>query len=104
MVSDDGPALYAATRGLGVEGVVAKRVSSRYLAGRRSRAWLKVKHRSGGWFDLVGWRLPTGRDPVGGLVIADEGHPAGVAIAVLAAVDRAALRHVVERHGTSSAR
>ncbi|HYM23013.1 MAG TPA: hypothetical protein VEU08_07390, partial [Vicinamibacterales bacterium] len=32
-----------AVRALGLEGLVAKRVDSRYEAGRRSRAWIKVK-------------------------------------------------------------
>ena len=32
-----------AVRGLGLEGLVAKRTDSRYDSGRRSRAWIKVK-------------------------------------------------------------
>jgi len=41
----EGPALFAATVASGLEGVVAKRQSSRYLPGIRSREWLKVKRR-----------------------------------------------------------
>ena len=52
---DDGPALLDAARAQGLEGVVAKRLDSRYEPGKRTRSWLKVKvrHRQevvvGGW-------------------------------------------------------
>ena len=42
---DDGTALLDAARARGLEGVVAKRLDSRYEPGRRTRAWLKVKVR-----------------------------------------------------------
>ena len=61
----DGHGLLAATAGMGLEGVVAKRVTSRYWPGRRTPYWRKVKHRSYEWFDLLGWRAPKGRDPGG---------------------------------------
>jgi bifunctional non-homologous end joining protein LigD len=41
----DGAALFEATRAQGLEGLVAKRLDSIYLPGKRSRAWLKLKHR-----------------------------------------------------------
>jgi bifunctional non-homologous end joining protein LigD len=41
--SEDGVALYAAALAQGFEGVIAKRRDSRYEAGRRSNAWLKIK-------------------------------------------------------------
>jgi bifunctional non-homologous end joining protein LigD len=40
----EGAALLAATRELGVEGVVAKRLDCAYEPGRRSSAWVKVKN------------------------------------------------------------
>jgi bifunctional non-homologous end joining protein LigD len=40
----EGSALLAATRELGIEGVVAKRLDSSYEPGRRSSGWLKVKN------------------------------------------------------------
>jgi len=40
---DDGEALLENARRLGLEGVIAKRRSGRYLQGRRSDAWVKVK-------------------------------------------------------------
>ncbi|MBW3615092.1 MAG: non-homologous end-joining DNA ligase [Actinobacteria bacterium] len=60
-----GTAVLEASRSGGLEGVVAKRVSSLYLPGRRSRDWLKVKNTSrqevvvGGWLAGAGNR--TGR-------------------------------------------
>src|SRR6478672_6677595 len=58
----DGAAMVEASRRLGLEGIVAKRSSSRYTPGRRSREWLKVKHRNqqelvvGGWVEGQGSR------------------------------------------------
>jgi bifunctional non-homologous end joining protein LigD len=51
----DGAALLEATRGLGLEGVVAKRLDSVYEPGRRSRAWLKVKNHNSQEFVIGGW-------------------------------------------------
>jgi bifunctional non-homologous end joining protein LigD len=51
----DGAALLEATSGLGLEGVVAKRLDSVYEAGRRSRAWLKVKNQNSQEFVVGGW-------------------------------------------------
>jgi bifunctional non-homologous end joining protein LigD len=64
-VRADGEALYAAAAARGLEGVVAKRLDSRYQPGRRSRDWLKIKVRHtlccviGGWLPGEGSR--TGR-------------------------------------------
>ncbi|MEA2332211.1 MAG: bifunctional non-ous end joining protein LigD [Thermoleophilaceae bacterium] len=40
----EGSALLGATRELGIEGIVAKRLDSTYEPGRRSSAWLKIKN------------------------------------------------------------
>jgi bifunctional non-homologous end joining protein LigD len=61
----EGKALLQLTEERGLEGLVAKRLDSRYLLGRRSRAWLKVKNiRSqelviGGWLPGQGRRAGT---------------------------------------------
>jgi bifunctional non-homologous end joining protein LigD len=52
-----GTALLAATAEQGLEGVVAKRLRSAYLPGKRTRTWLKVKHYQRERF-LVGGYLP----------------------------------------------
>jgi bifunctional non-homologous end joining protein LigD len=58
----DGAALLAASRERGLEGIVAKRLDSRYEPGRRSGAWIKVKNVRrqevvvGGWLPGQGAR------------------------------------------------
>ncbi len=58
----DGPAMVRASREQGLEGVVAKRLDSGYEPGRRSGAWIKIKHRRradlvvGGWMPGEGGR------------------------------------------------
>jgi bifunctional non-homologous end joining protein LigD len=42
-VADEGKAFYAAAKEHGLEGVIAKRAASRYLPGRRSDDWRKIK-------------------------------------------------------------
>jgi bifunctional non-homologous end joining protein LigD len=57
-----GAALLQATATAGLEGVVAKRLDSRYTPGARSGAWLKIKHTRrqelviGGWLPGAGKR------------------------------------------------
>ncbi len=53
--TDDGDALLAAVTAQGMEGVVAKRLDSTYLSGRRSPAWVKVKQRPHQEFVVGGW-------------------------------------------------
>jgi bifunctional non-homologous end joining protein LigD len=58
----EGSALLAATRELGIEGVVAKRLTSIYEPGRRASGWIKVKNVNlqdvviGGWTPGEGGR------------------------------------------------
>jgi bifunctional non-homologous end joining protein LigD len=54
----DGGALFAATKEMGLEGVVAKRRDSRYRPGLRSKAWTKTKHFQKRNFALLGWLPP----------------------------------------------
>jgi bifunctional non-homologous end joining protein LigD len=67
----DGAALLEASRGQGLEGIVAKRLGSPYVPGRRTPAWVKVKNVRraeaviGGWLPGEGGR--TGR--LGALVV-----------------------------------
>lgn len=64
-VSDDAAAIMQVTSAQGFEGVIAKRADSRYLPGRRSTSWLKVKHRRqqevviGGSLEGTGRRAAT---------------------------------------------
>jgi bifunctional non-homologous end joining protein LigD len=58
----EGSILLQATREQGLEGVIAKRLDSRYTPGRRSDSWLKIKHSQrqelviGGWTEGKGSR------------------------------------------------
>ncbi len=56
----DGTAVLEATSRRGLEGVVAKRLTSTYQPGRRSRAWVKVKHEHRQELVVGGWRPGTG--------------------------------------------
>jgi bifunctional non-homologous end joining protein LigD len=48
------------SRRLGLEGVMAKRRDSTYSGGRRSRAWIKLKHHATQEVVIGGWRPGTG--------------------------------------------
>jgi bifunctional non-homologous end joining protein LigD len=50
-----------ASRKRGLEGVVAKKRSSRYVEGRRSESWLKLKHHATQEVVVGGWKPGAGR-------------------------------------------
>lgn len=56
-----GAAVQETSRALGLEGVVAKRVDSLYLPGRRADAWRKVKTTLGQELVVGGWLPGAGR-------------------------------------------
>ncbi|GGM78896.1 hypothetical protein GCM10012275_56920 [Longimycelium tulufanense] len=56
-----GAAVLHASREQGLEGVMAKRLSSPYQAGRRSREWVKVAHLRAQEVVIGGWRPGQGR-------------------------------------------
>ncbi len=64
-VFEDGAALLAAVEQQGLEGVVAKRVSSRYQPGKRTRDWLKVKTSGRQEFVVAGYTRGEGRRAAG---------------------------------------
>ena len=76
---EDGAALQAATLEQGLEGVVSKRLSSRYRPGRRSPDWLKFPHRALMSVVIGGWRLETGSDHRLGAVLVGRPTPDGLA-------------------------
>lgn len=73
----DGVALLEATAEQGMEGAMAKRRTSRYLPGRRSRDWVKAPHHRSRSVLVGGWRPQTGTTrTVGALLVGapdDEG-------------------------------
>ncbi|GAA0793937.1 ATP-dependent DNA ligase [Spirilliplanes yamanashiensis] len=63
----DGPATSAAARENGLEGVMAKRLDTPYLAGLRTPDWIKVKFDRTGDYVIGGWR--PGARRLGGLLV-----------------------------------
>ncbi len=59
--SGEGTALLEATAKQGLEGVVAKRLDTRYEPGRRSGAWLKIKNTLRQELVIAGWIPGEGR-------------------------------------------
>lgn len=70
--SGDGIALFSAAAAQGLEGVMAKRRSSRYVPGARTSDWLKVKVKFDADVVVVGWTEGEGRrsGTLGSLVMA----------------------------------
>jgi bifunctional non-homologous end joining protein LigD len=68
-------AAIASSKQLGLEGVVAKKRDSTYAFGRRSRAWIKIKHHKTQEVVIGGWRHGNGRraDTVGSLLMGVPG-------------------------------
>jgi bifunctional non-homologous end joining protein LigD len=58
---DDGKALLEAAKQQHLEGIIAKRLDSRYLPGKRTRDWLKIKTHLEQEFVVAGYTKGTGR-------------------------------------------
>jgi bifunctional non-homologous end joining protein LigD len=58
---EGGEALLAAAEKQGLEGIMAKRLGSRYVPGRRSREWLKIKGHGRQEFVIAGYTRGKGR-------------------------------------------
>jgi len=69
---EDGKALLRAAEQQGLEGIMAKRLGSRYLPGKRSREWLKIKGHGRQEFVIAGYTQGQGRraGTLGSLVLA----------------------------------
>ncbi len=67
----EGSRLFAATREQRLEGLIAKRLQSPYEPGRRSGAWLKIKHRQSEELVIGGWLPGEGRrkERIGALLV-----------------------------------
>ncbi|MGI8682175.1 MAG: non-homologous end-joining DNA ligase [Mycobacteriales bacterium] len=72
-----GADLLAASRERGLEGVVAKRLDSAYLPGRRSDAWVKVKNLRTQEVVIGGWKPGEGRraGTIGSLLLGVHAEP-----------------------------
>ncbi len=69
-IEKNGKELFEAAVRMGLEGIVAKDASSRYLEGRRSRSWLKIKAHNRQEAVIGGFTAPRGsRRHLGALVL-----------------------------------
>jgi bifunctional non-homologous end joining protein LigD len=75
---DDGHMLFDATYQQGLEGIVSKRLSSRYRPGLRSKDWLKFAHRHRESYVVGGWRRETDSRDRLGAVLVGEPTPSGL--------------------------
>lgn len=57
---EDGENLFAATQSMGLEGIMAKKRGTRYVEGRRSEHWLKIKVRHDDEAVLIGYTKGKG--------------------------------------------
>jgi bifunctional non-homologous end joining protein LigD len=74
-----GQVVLEASRDLGLEGIVAKRLDSPYLPGVRSPHWIKVRNRNRQEFVVGGWTAGEGGrgGTVGSLLLGVYGSPQG---------------------------
>ena len=77
----EGAALFAPTKEMGLEGVVAKHLDSRYRPGLRSKSWTKTKHFETRNFALLGWLPPEEWRQDRGCVVLGLRSEAGIAVA-----------------------
>jgi bifunctional non-homologous end joining protein LigD len=75
---DDGQMLLDATAQQGLEGVVSKKLGSRYHPGRRSKDWLKFPNRPTDSYVVGGWRLETDSTSRLGAVLVGRPGPDGL--------------------------
>jgi bifunctional non-homologous end joining protein LigD len=74
----DGQMLFDATYQQGLEGIVSKRLTSRYRPGLRSKDWLKFAHRRRESYVVGGWRPETDSQDRLGAVLVGQPTPEGL--------------------------
>ena len=75
---DDGPMLLEATLQQGLEGIVSKRLASRYTFDTRSPHWIKLAHRHRYSFVVAGWRPQEGTTDRLASLLVGEPTPGGL--------------------------
>lgn len=66
----DRDAAFAASKELGLEGVIAKRTNSKYVPGERSDSWVKIKHEHHQEAVVIGWRPSDKGDGLASVIVA----------------------------------
>lgn len=75
---DDGQMLFDATLQQGLEGIVSKRLTSRYVFGERTKSWLKFAHRHRCSLVVGGWRPQEGTSDRLAALLVGEPTPEGL--------------------------
>lgn len=71
-VEREGKALFREVRKMNLEGIIAKRKSSRYITGKRTTEWLKIKNINTREAIVIGFTAPKGaRNHFGSLLIGE---------------------------------
>jgi len=70
-IVETGRAFFQETSRQGLEGVIAKRLQSRYLPGKRTDTWLKIKRQTELCCVIIGF-IPAGTDDFRSLILAAE--------------------------------
>ena len=72
-VEEEGVALFEQATKMKLEGIIAKRMDSKYYPDKRSKEWLKIKNVNVDDFKIVGWTDPkASRQYFGALLLARE--------------------------------
>lgn len=72
-IDGDGIALFEQATKMKLEGIIAKRMDSKYYSGKRSKEWLKIKNVNVDDFKIIGWTDPkASRQYFGALLLARE--------------------------------
>lgn len=72
-VEAQGVALFEHARKINLEGIIAKRMDSKYFRDKRSKEWLKIKNVNVDDFKIIGWTDPKASRPYfGALLLARE--------------------------------
>ena len=73
LVEAEGIALFEQARKINLEGIIAKRIDSKYFPDKRSKEWLKIKNVNVDDFKIIGWTDPkASRQYFGALLLARE--------------------------------
>lgn len=72
-VEEEGVALFEQATKMKLEGIIAKRMDSKYYPDKRSKEWLKIKNVNVDDFKIIGWTDPkASRQYLGALLLARE--------------------------------
>ena len=71
-ITEHGSNYFAAVEGLGLEGIMAKRLDSPYVEGKRSKNWLKIKVAQEANYEIIGFTKQDTTDFISALLIGER--------------------------------